>query len=117
MFIAKLKTALYAFAFLMILMASSFMAASEAQARGLKQIPTHGMDYNGQYQVYDIQGDIGDFNYFSNGTAWNAQDLMGRMKYIDKKDVNKNGYQCDWTCKDQRGNTVGLNPNNRMNGK
>jgi hypothetical protein len=97
----------------------SALAPHEAHAKGpgLKQIPTIGYTPEGKYPSYDLQGDLDDMWYMSGNTKWEPQDLVGRMVYVDIKDVNKNGYKCDWICKDKYLNVVGLNPAIKANFK
>lgn len=84
---------------------------STARAQGLpKSIPILGLDVNHKYPVYDLQGDLTDLSYFSGDYVFQSGDLFSRMKDIRPEDVNHNGYECEFICKDSQGDVVGLNP-------
>ncbi len=108
MYIALKELLLSLFVF-SVLVIPSLMAPREAVAESA-QIKILGKDVNGKYPVYDVQGDLTDINYFSGDYVFRSGELMNRLKFIQKQDVNANGYECEFICKDRAGNVVGINP-------
>lgn len=99
---------------LSIMVLPAFMAPQEAEARKITVadlIPATGQTSDKKYYTYDLVGELDDINYFSGDTVYQPQDLKGLMPFVQKADVNRNGYQCQIICKDRTGQVVGLNPN------
>jgi hypothetical protein len=94
----------------------SVMAANEVESKAT-QIKILGKDVNGKYPVYDLDGDLTDVNYFSGNYVFRSGELLDRVGFIEKGDVNRNGYECEFICKDKTGNVVGINPAYRNLGK
>lgn len=112
-FQSRFKTFMQFVLVLSILLFASFLAAKESHAAGAK-IPVIGKSADGKYPVYDLRGDLQDFDYFSPGTKWTPNDLLTRMVFLDPRDVNNGKYKCAWICKDGFQNVVGLNPATRQ---
>jgi len=99
----------------------------QAEAKKLTvadMIPTLGRTTDGKYNIYNLQGELDDLSYATiedgyvmqqgklvrQSLVYQPDDLLGRMDFISVKDLNKNGYRCDFVCKDAQGHIVGLNP-------
>jgi hypothetical protein len=64
-----------------------------------------------KYQIYDLQGDLDDLNFHtSQGVIYQRDELPERVNFISFKDQQSGKYQCEFICKDKKGNVVGLNP-------
>lgn len=68
-----------------------------------------GNTADGEYPIYELEGELNDLNYRSPGLIWTPTDLLSRMVYLRPQDVD-HGYTCDWVCKDSANHIVGLNP-------
>lgn len=101
---------------LAILSLPSVMAAKEVESKAT-QIKILGKDIHGKYPVYDLDGDLTDVNYFSGNYVFRSGELLDRMDFVQQADVNRNGYECEFICKDGAGNVVGINPAYRYLGK
>lgn len=98
-------------AFAIALVMNSSMAQASKSAKAVTNpIPVIGKTADQKYPVYGLEGDLDDFTFYANSVAYNTGDLEKRMVYLEKGDVDKNGYQCEFICKDSKGHTVGLNP-------
>lgn len=110
----SIKSAICKATIFSILALPAFMAPMDAEARKVTVadlIPTTGKTVDQKYYTYDLQGELDDINYMSGDTVYQPQDLKGLMPFIQRTDVNRNGYQCQIVCKDRQGHVVGLNPN------
>jgi hypothetical protein len=64
-----------------------------------------------RYPVYDLEGAVDDVNYRSrNGTVYQPDDLPSRLRFLRPEDAKSGKYVCSFTCQDNRGRIVGMNP-------
>lgn len=107
--------------FVLSLLLASVLAAREsgAQAKPKPQairtldhpIPIVGKTADGKYPIYQLKGELDDFNWFSGSIVYAPADLLGNMVFVDINDIKKGGeYVCEYVCKDKAGNIVGMNP-------
>lgn len=82
----------------------------KAHAEQVNGIPVVGVE--AKYRVYDIPTDnLDDISYFINGTYYTPELIMHSIPAIQKKDVDANGYKCEFLCINAKGQVVGWNPN------
>lgn len=90
------------------------VAVQSAKAKPVKAISNPikiiGKTKDNKYDVYQLEGELDDINWFSNGVSYNGGELAKRMIFIKKEDIG-NGYKCGFICVDGFQNVVGLNPN------
>jgi hypothetical protein len=89
---------------------AAFMAPAEAKEPRVEQIKVEGRTPDGKYPIYVLQGDIDGSNVFTETTAYQPQQLAGKIAYVKKEDQGKGPgkYECDWLCKDTVGHIVGM---------
>ncbi len=64
-----------------------------------------------RYPVYDLEGANDDITYrTSKGVIYQPDDLPSRIRFIRVEDTKSGKYTCDFTCQDNRGRIVGMNP-------
>jgi hypothetical protein len=73
-------------------------------------ISTAGKTADGKYPIYRLQGEIDDLTYMSDNFVYQPNELIGKMEFIKKEDVNKGVYACGYVCKDKADHIVGINP-------
>lgn len=84
------------------------------------QIPLTGkLSADGRYQVYRLEGELDDLNWFGWATAidgsreplvYKHNDLFKGMPFLEEADARSPNYACGYVCKDRLGQIVGINP-------
>ena len=105
--------------FVLSLFVATIFAANESNAQPKPQgvrtldhpIPVVGKTADGKYPIYQLKGELDDFNWFSGNIVYAPGDLLGNMVFVDMNDIKKGGeYSCAYVCKDRAGHIVGMNP-------
>lgn len=94
-------------------------AAGQQQGRTLEQGPgwhrvyktiyTVGKTADGKYNVYNVTGDLDDFNFKAGNAMYSERDVIKYLNAVDAKDVGKT-VKCYTICKNAAGQVVGVNP-------
>lgn len=96
-----------------IFFVAAAMAGHEAHAQHKVEVPTIGKTDDGKYVVFDLKGDLTDITYFSGNTVYSSGDLLLSLPYADPKDVKSGAIDCEFICKNKKGQVVGQNPMNK----
>ena len=85
--------------------------ATIALAKKKHRIPAVGITADGKYNVWDLKGELNDINYSSldDSLMWETSDIERMVPAINAADVG-HGYVCDFVCKNNRGQIVGIAP-------
>jgi hypothetical protein len=101
-----------------IFFVAAFIAPHEADARTTDEftIPVIGKTDDGKYSRFDLEGDLEDIKWFTNTTnyVYTSGDLLVRLPFIKKEDIDKGTYVCKFVCKDKEGYIVGQPESNRV---
>lgn len=74
-----------------------------------KTIYITGKTADGKYNVYNVVGDIDDFNFKAGNLQYSDSEMLKYLDGVDAKDVGKT-IQCEAICKNKAGEVVGVHP-------
>lgn len=92
-----------------IFFVGAFMAGHDADAQSIDtaKIPVIGKTTDGKYNVYDLDGAANDLSWFSGNYVYKANDLLTRLDFVKKEDIDAGTYYCEWVCLNKDNRIVG----------